>query len=118
MGYSLIDDIFSMKEGCVSVEYWSWRNWGKDQPVRMNMNGEEHYSDKTTHNQDEIRQTLNPFFAKMGISKPYMLVWYITSKGKQFMKELTSWSRAETETYLWQMVWELNGEFVAHRPIQ
>ena len=74
--------------------------------------------DCTQSRKDEIRQTLNPFFAKMGISKPYMLVWYIASKGEQFMKELTRWSRAEMETYLWQMVWELNGEFVAHRPIR
>ena len=67
---------------------------------------------------DEIRQMLNPLLSKMGINKPYMLVWYVMSKGKQFIKDLTQRSRSDMEAYLWKIVWELNGEFTAHRPIR
>ena len=65
----------------------------------------------------EIGQLLNPFVAKMGISKTCMLTWYLMTRG-DVVHRITSVNVAEAEVLLWEIIAELNGEFKVNRPIQ
>ena len=65
-----------------------------------------------------VRQVLSPYLESIELAKPYMVIWFIMSKGPQFLETLKQKERKEIIRYLKEVVGRLSCEFGVHRPVQ
>ena len=66
----------------------------------------------------DIQKMLGPELARMKISKPQMIVWYVVSQGSNLIRQLMKMTKEDREQELWRIVKQLNGEYRQNVPIQ
>ena len=66
----------------------------------------------------DIQKMLGPELARMKISKPQMIVWYVVSQGSNVIRKLMKMTTEDREQELWRIVKQLNGEYRQNVPIQ
>ena len=72
-----------------------------------------------THtSKQRVRQVLSPYLESIELAKPYMVIWFIMSKGPQFLETLKQKERKEIIRYLKEVAGRLSCEFGVHRPVQ
>ena len=66
----------------------------------------------------ELGIMLNSYMSRMNIQKPFMIIWYLLSRGDEIVGELRCMAKDELEGYLWKVIDDLSKEFQVHRPIR
>ena len=66
----------------------------------------------------EVREALGPMIKDMRIIKPIMLVWFVASKGAEYLRELMAMEKRAIYEILWDIVHGINSEYGIHQPIQ
>ena len=65
----------------------------------------------------EVRRKIAVYLRRLNISKPHMLVWFIMSKGEQYLEDLIRKDQREIERILQETIKKLNYEFGVRCPI-
>ena len=69
----------------------------------------------------QVRQVLKilaPTFRAMELNKPYMVAWYVITKGDKYLKALVRMSGGERQACLWNVAEAIATEYGVHKPIQ
>ena len=77
------------------------------------------YSMKITNRQvRQVLKILDPTFRAMELNKPFMVAWYVITKGERYLKGLVRMSGGERQAVLWDIVDAIANEYGVHKPIQ
>ena len=66
----------------------------------------------------EVKDALGQMIKEMRIIKPIMLVWFVASKGPEYLRELLAREKRAIYEILWDIVHGINSEYGIHQPIQ
>ena len=77
------------------------------------------YTMKITSRQvRQVLKVLAPTFRVMELNKPYMVAWYVITKGENYLRDLMRRSGGERQAALWNIVNAIAAEYGVHKPIQ